>query len=453
MADRPNWKRPGVVEMATATAIPIVGIIAFGWSGIQILLLYWFENALVGVFSLLRLALSKPVYENRADYLKAHPWLLQHYPLSAEDWAIAKKLPVTRYGSYKEFFVPLFLGHYTFFLLVHAFLIATLVAKLPGWEWWRLFENEWSVGLGMAVGSIAVTHGWRFWTEDLQGRRFTRSCPFLTMVYPYRRLLVLQVALLLGGLAIVKFALPAALAILLILVKAAFDMNWVRIPLGPRKIDWKKQAERDGRRASGQIVGKTITEQPGNSHAKLTESATSLRIDLQPRGVKEVWCRMRAGGCLFIALLFLGVVSVFGFAFFAEQWRLIMQGGAGHYWLMLLLMTVAQIGGTLWLLMLSATVSVPWGVFAYGTVSGSIELADGSLQVRQKGIPIGRNARLKAADIVDLGMSPTGSKTNDFAVLELRIRMRDGAEHTFFTGREADELNWIATRLTMRLAE
>lgn len=453
MQDRPRWKRPGVVEMLATTAIPIVGIVGFGWSGIHILLLYWFENSVVGVFSLLRLVLTRPIYEHRADYLRAHPWLLQHYPMSAEDWATARTLPVKRSGSYKEFFVPLFLGHYTFFLWIHAFLIATLVAKLPGREWWKLFENEWSAGLGFAIASIAVTHGWRFWTEDLQGRRYTRSCPFLTMVYPYRRLLVLQVALLLGGLAIIHFALPAALAILLILVKAAFDMNWIRIPLGPKKIDWKDFAAREEKRASGSIIGKTITEQPRDSHASLVESGTTLRIDLQPRGVREVWHRMRAGGCLFIALLFLGVVSGFGFAFFTQQWRLIMEGGDGHYWLMLLLMTCAQIGGTLWLLMLSATISVPWSVFAYGTVRGSIELEDGLLDVQQKGYPMGRTGSFKAADVVDLGMSPTGSKTNGFAVLELRIRLRDGTECTFFTGRDADELNWIATRLTMRLAE
>ncbi len=435
------------------TAIPIAGIIRFGWNVIHILLLYWFENALVGVFNVLRLALTKPVYENRADYLKAHPWLLQHYPISETDWAIAKTLPVTRYGSFKEFFVPLFLGHYTFFLWIYAFLLATLVAKLPGGSWWRLFENEWSAGLAMAVASIAVTHGWRFWNEDLQGRSYTRSCPFLTMVYPYRRLLILHVALLLGGLAIVHFSLPSMLAILLILVKAAFDMNWVRIPLGPKEIDWKKIAKRDRGEDAGKIVGKTVELKTEASHADLTETASSLGIEIHPRGVGDVWTRMRAGGCLLVSLIFFGIPSVFGFAFIADRWRLIMRGGDDYYWTMLLLMTGAQIIGTVWLLMFSAVVSVPWSVLKYGTTRGSIELQNGVLTVRQHGFPIGRTGRIQADEIVDLGMSPTGSKTNEFAILELRIRLRDGSEHTFFTGRDEDELNWIATRLTMRLAQ
>jgi hypothetical protein len=61
------------VELAAGAGIPLAGILWFGWSGTHILLLYWVENVIVGAFNLLRLGLSKPVYENRADYLSANP--------------------------------------------------------------------------------------------------------------------------------------------------------------------------------------------------------------------------------------------------------------------------------------------------------------------------------------------------------------------------------------------
>ena len=87
-------------------------------------------------------------------------------------------------------FFPSCTDHYTFFLWIYAFPAGDIGGRNTRWIGWRLFENEWSAGLAMAVASIAVTHGWRFWNGDLQGRSFYRSCPFLTMVYPYRRLLI-----------------------------------------------------------------------------------------------------------------------------------------------------------------------------------------------------------------------------------------------------------------------
>lgn len=452
MSDCPHWQRPSLVEMTATTAIPVVGIAAFGWNGLDVLLLCWFENAIVGVFSVLRLALSKPVYAHRADYIAAHPWILQHYPISEEEWERAKSWPVPQYPTYKEFFIPLFIGHYTFFLAVHAFLLATLVRQLPAKAWWTLFPAEWSSGMALAVASIAATHAWRFKTDDLQGRRHTRSCPFLTMVHPYRRLLILNITLFLGGLAFVWFSLPATLAILLILLKSAFELNWIRIPFGPKQIDWRKMGDKERERGNCVIVGRTVTEKPADCRIVLEESPAALLLTVPPHGVRNVARKMRAGGCLVVGLFLVGMASFFSVGILLNLWRTIADGGTA-YWLVLLAMTGTQIVGTLWLLMFFMLVSIPWSVLAYGTVRGEIELRDGRLRIRQRGFPCGRSGDYAAADVVDLGMSPTGNRTNEFPVLQLRLRLKNGSEHTFFTGRDEDELNWMATRLVMRLAD
>ena len=118
--ERPQWKRPSIIEMAAMTAIPVAGIIWFEWggfhillfygiiwfewSGFHILLLYWYDNALIGVFNILRMVLTKPVYRNRADYIAAHPWILQHYSMTDDEWAQAKQweLPGRRHDTTRE---------------------------------------------------------------------------------------------------------------------------------------------------------------------------------------------------------------------------------------------------------------------------------------------------------------------------------------------------------------
>lgn len=453
MTAPPKWRKPTLLELAATVGIPVAGILWFGWSGTQILLIYWFENVIIGIFNLLRMALSKPVYENRADYLAANPWLLQHYPISEEDWRKAKEWRVSQYPGVKPYLIPLFFGHYSFFLVIHGFLLATLVGKLPAREWWSFFASQWTWEMSLVVVLMIVSQGWRFWNEDLQGRNYTRTCPFLAMVHPYRRLLILHFTLFLGGFAIVFWSLPASLAILLILVKAGFDMNWIRVPLGPKKIDWQRAAEWDEKKGAGRIVGRTVNERPEGCHTEMTATPTTLLFELKPRGVREMWTRMHAGGCLVVGVIILGVISSFGFAFVSEQWRIILPGGSDHYWTILLIMTVAQVLGTIWLLMFSLLLSVPWSALAYGTRRGTIELCDEILSLEQRGFPWTRRNDLPAREIADIGMSRTGNKTNDFEVLELRIRLRDGQEFTFFAGRDADELNWIATRITHRLVE
>jgi hypothetical protein len=447
----PRWQPPAPWEVAATAGIPLAGTLWFDWSGEQILLLYWLENVLEGIFNLLRLALSQPVYENRADYLKANPWLLQHYPVSSEDWQKARLLEVPAYPGLKAFLVPLFFGHYGFFLLIHGFLIATLVGGVPARDWWTFASTQWSTGMTWSVASLFATHGWRFWTEDLQGRTHTRTCPFLAMVYPYRRLLVLHITLFLGGFALVSWSLPSSLAILLVLLKTGFDQNWIRIPLGPARIEWSRVSKKHGRQATGTIVNRSVNERPPDCHAQLKESLQQTDFELRPRGIREVWKTMRAGGCLVVGGVFLGAISFIGALVGAEHARTLLRGGADHYWILLLVMNAAQLIGTLWLLAFTLLASILWEVIAYGTRHGRITLTRDTLAIRQGGFPWPRSRDLPAHAIADIGMSRTGNKTNGFEVVELRIRMQDGREHTFFRGRDAEELCWIATRITHHL--
>ncbi len=432
------------------TVIPLVGIFWFDWNGFHILLLYWYDNAIIGVFNVLRIALSKPVYRNRAEFIAAHPWILKYYPITDKGWARAEGLPVTPYSSYKQFCVPFFIGHYTFFLGVHAFLLATLVKNLPANEWLTLFTSESSFGMALAIASMAVAHGWRFWTEDLQGRSYTRTDPFLAMIYPYRQLLVLHLVLIVGGVALNFFSLPSLFAVVLILVKAGFDMNWIRIPIGPKKIDWENMAEFDKKRKAGKIVPKTLEIKPNDCKVRIEDTVEGLRFTIPPRGVREVSRRMRAGGCMAFGLIMLAGVGTFSALFLADHATAILAGHAG-YWRLLLVMMAIQVIGTLWLLMFSLLVSVPWSVIAYGTLRGLINLTADTLSIHQQGIFRSRSRSFPVDQIADLGMSPTGNKTNEFKVVELRIRLLDGSEFTFLTGRDEQELSWISHQITLRL--
>src|SRR2546425_9035172 len=49
-----------VVTLVAANALPVLGVLALGWSVFPIVLLYWLENAVVGVFTVLKMLLAGP---------------------------------------------------------------------------------------------------------------------------------------------------------------------------------------------------------------------------------------------------------------------------------------------------------------------------------------------------------------------------------------------------------
>jgi hypothetical protein len=136
---------------------------------------------------------------------------------------------------------------------------------------------------------------------------------------------------------------------------------------------------------------------------------------------------------------------------FNDFGRSSMDGGSGAYWPVLIVMTGALIAGTYLMLVVSVLASTVCSVIAYGKLRGRIVVGSATLKIHQTGVLFSRSGEFDLADIHDIGMSPTGDRTNEFSVCELRLRLEDESEHTFLTGRDPDELNWVATKIMLRL--
>ena len=93
-----------VVALVVANAIPLAGVLFLGWSVWTILILYWLENGIVGVFNVLKMARAQG-------------------PDTADRRAIAQN-PVPS-GS-KLALIPFFVIHYGLFWFVHGIFVLTL---------------------------------------------------------------------------------------------------------------------------------------------------------------------------------------------------------------------------------------------------------------------------------------------------------------------------------------
>lgn len=189
-----------VVALIVANLVPLIGVLAFGWSVWNILIVYWLENGIVGGFNVLKMATA--VGTTRPETLPPN------------NRGVA--------GMGKASLLPFFVIHYGLFWVVHGIFVFTLPF---------LFTGEPGSASGVNPGAIlfagialAISHGVSFWWNFLHGGEYRRVSAAQLMFAPYGRLLVLHMTIILGAVAIGTTGAQSAAVAILVAIKIAIDL-------------------------------------------------------------------------------------------------------------------------------------------------------------------------------------------------------------------------------------
>ena len=197
-----------VALLIAVNLIPLFGVTFLGWGLFPIMVLYWLENGIIGLFNLPKIALaSAPV--------GGLPYSVPGGP------AGSNPLPGLLGRGFLMFF---FAFHYGMFWAVHGLFVFVLfgapssgtgdpfAVELPGW--WTL-----------AAASLFLSHGVSFVTNFLGKREYLAVSPQQQMGEPYSRVVVLHVTILAGGFLVEILGTPFAALVLLIVLKTAIDVR------------------------------------------------------------------------------------------------------------------------------------------------------------------------------------------------------------------------------------
>ena len=180
------------VGLVLANLVPLAGVIWFGWDLFGIMWLYWAENAVIGVFGVLRIITAGEI---------------QH-------WATV---------TGRTFLAAFFCVHYGFFWFVHGVFVYALFGGGRELE-----------GAGMAALSgvpieglvpLVVSHGASFVMNYLVGGESRSTSGPAEMTKPYGRVVVLHVAILGGGFLLVAAGGAVWALALFIVLKTALDLG------------------------------------------------------------------------------------------------------------------------------------------------------------------------------------------------------------------------------------
>lgn len=191
---------PSSLMLLASNLVPLFSILLFDWPIFYVMLLFWFENVVIGVLNVFRMFLAEP----------ANPgaWMS------------------------KLFLIPFFFFHYGLFAVAHGNLVIVMFGdKRPNsvsdsfWPIDNIIHAITSVDIIYPAAALAGSHLFSFlWNYLIRGE-FLHASVHNLVQQPYKRVVLLHVALFLGGLFAGAFGSPIWALVFLIVLKIFFDLR------------------------------------------------------------------------------------------------------------------------------------------------------------------------------------------------------------------------------------
>ncbi len=195
--DTHQWTSPSGVVLILVNLIPLGGVLLLAWEVFPVVLLYWLENVVVGVFNVARFVWATPNDVGR--------WLA------------------------KLFMIPFFIFHYGMFTLIHGvFVFAIFGGDLSGGEFISVAVVRSALieyGIVYAALALFASHGFSFFWNYIRKGEYRRAELEKLMQQPYSRVVVLHITIIGGGFLVMAAGSPTLGLLLLVVLKIGVDLR------------------------------------------------------------------------------------------------------------------------------------------------------------------------------------------------------------------------------------
>jgi hypothetical protein len=282
------------IALIVANAIPLVGVLFFGWSLITILVLYWLENGIVGFWNIFKINLAQG---SVLPSLPAMPEVAAHAATQnqaqaaalRQAWEQARQLRAAqpalggsgRIASIGKLGLSIFFTiHYGIFWLVHGIFIFALPMFMGGATGGSVFGGgltglpdtcfdttglpiDCGVG-GGAFGEVAwssvllggvalfISHGASFLFNYIGRGEYLTASPAGQMGAVYGRVVVLHLTIIFGAFVVAALGAPIGALLVFVILKTAFDLG----------LHLRERRTADTRVPSDTAFGKLVRDQP-----------------------------------------------------------------------------------------------------------------------------------------------------------------------------------------------
>jgi hypothetical protein len=189
-AATPWWGSPAALALVGANLMPIAGVVLFGWDLGEIMVLFWFESAVVGFYNLVKLAIV---------------------------------------GKWVALFAgPFFAGHFGGFMAAHfMFVYYLFVKRAAGGPEAPVLEalSGLFYPLRFAILALFFSHGVSLVVNFLGRKEYAGMQVRQLMGAPYHRIVIMHLTIIFGGWLVMLFKSAAPALVLLVALKTAVDLR------------------------------------------------------------------------------------------------------------------------------------------------------------------------------------------------------------------------------------
>lgn len=203
-----------LAAIAFSNAILLVGLFALGWAPGTIAFLFWFEAAVIGVATFVKVAASLPGDVPGAG--KSVTYVRSPQP--GQRARVSSSVP--RVNAIAA--LPLFLVFYGVLLLGYG---ALLLFSLKNPNYLALIQGALSAdGVWLAMAVIAGQRLWEFWRDYVRGPAWQRKDPTFHFWKPFGLAFVTWLAFFFGFLLLGWLDSPLTVLAVLIVLKAIAEL-------------------------------------------------------------------------------------------------------------------------------------------------------------------------------------------------------------------------------------
>lgn len=218
------------VSLVGANLVPLAGVVFWQWSVSSIVILYWFENVVIGLINVARMLMFAPAESSLAAVVgvpRARASVLGQAVGHLNVKAIA-------YGI-KFFMIPFFIIHYFMFCAGHGIFIFAMFEDQAGYfpepagmeligTLWRAVDI-FATPLAVAAAVLALSHVVSFLVNYIGGGEYRRLDLQRLMMMPYGRIVVLHLTIIFGGMATMALGEPIWVLVILVILKIGVDLK------------------------------------------------------------------------------------------------------------------------------------------------------------------------------------------------------------------------------------
>lgn len=192
--------------------IPLVGVLAWDWDVASVMILYWSENIVIGFYTLVKMLAKSPL---------AFPFMGLFFLIHYGGFCAVHGLLVL--GLTTEEMPPILEGSTWPFFLIFVQLLFNVIAAVLA-----MAPDAWLLGFA----GLFASHGVSLVKNYFLGGEYRDQEVRDLMSAPYKRIIVLHIAILAGGFGVIALGSPLPLLLALVALKIALDV-WLH--LGERR--------------------------------------------------------------------------------------------------------------------------------------------------------------------------------------------------------------------------